>query len=95
MMKQLEAYDDSIRIDGEEKSFSSLCFELIRYIFALPAETRAQLLAFLHLVEDMSQIGSELEPGENGEICLKLFSLHPTLHAERRPPADNVVEIRR
>lgn len=59
---------------AKEKSGSVLRAELIRHVLQLPDETRAKLLAFLHLTEDLRDVEGHLIVNRDGELQMTLFS---------------------
>jgi hypothetical protein len=61
-------------VNGSRRINSTLDMELVKHVFELSDETRAKLLAFLHLVEEGQLIGSDLHIDPAGQIALRLFS---------------------
>lgn len=50
-----------------------LSFELVRRVLKLPHQTRAKLLAFLHLMEDLDSIECDLQADRSGELSLNML----------------------
>ena len=65
--------DDKLSRGGKAQGSSTLRSELVRYLLELPDETRAKLLAFLHLVEDVHLVDAHLHIDRAGDIHMKLF----------------------
>ncbi len=81
--------DDQCGNEGEkEQILSALHSELIRHVSNLPAETRAKLLAFLHLVEDLHLVDAHLHINPVGDIHMKLFK-NSLAKPERAPGSDS------
>lgn len=59
---------------GKRMIKSVLDIELLQRVFALSDETRAKLLAFLHLVEDPCLVKGDLVVDAKGDVLLKLFN---------------------
>ena len=57
----------------KEKSGSALSAQLIRYVLQLSDETRAKLLAFLHLTDDLCDVEGHLIVNRDGETQMTLF----------------------
>jgi len=58
----------------KEKAVSVLRAELVRHVLRLPDETRAKLLAFLHLADDLRWVDGDLHVGPDGEVQMTLVS---------------------
>lgn len=68
--------DEDGCIDGAAamgKDGSVLRAQLIRYVMQLSDETRAKLLAFLHLTDDLRDVEGRLIVNRDGETQMTLF----------------------
>jgi hypothetical protein len=93
-MKAMHNYGhDEDRPDEREReqAVSVLRSELIKHVLGLPDETRAKLLAFLHLVQDLRFVDGNLHVDPSGEIHMKLFS-RPNPRAKSRPAPGSASE---
>ncbi|MCB5175259.1 hypothetical protein [Microvirga lenta] len=67
--------DDCSDASGKkDRVVSVLRSELINRVLRLPDETRAKLLAFLHLVDDLRLVDADLQVDPGGEIRMMMFS---------------------
>ena len=64
--------DDFSWASGRKWVESLVDLELVKHVFELPDESRAKVLAFLHLVEDARQVETHLDIGKDGRITLRL-----------------------
>jgi hypothetical protein len=94
MMNTMRKYgdDEDRSIERErEQAVSVLRSELIRHVLNLPDETRAKLLAFLHLVQDLRLVEGDLQVERSGDVRMTLFRLEKPRAKSRRAP-DNAAE---
>jgi hypothetical protein len=85
--------DQPCDVGEREQVFSALYSELIRHVSELPQETRAKLLAFLHLVEDPHLVDANLHIDPAGEIHMKLFSRQNLRAKPRRAPGSDPEQL--
>jgi len=66
--------DDFSWAIGRKWIETMLDLELVKHVFELSDETRAKLLAFLHLVEESHLVDGDLPIAQDGQITLRLSS---------------------
>ena len=66
--------DDNSSLSSETDlvAFTLDC-ELVKHVLKLSSETRAKLLALLHLVEEPSDVKGDLQVSPEGHVSLRLF----------------------
>jgi len=87
MMRMHDIRDDDDGIErgaDPDKSGAVLRSELVRHVLRLPDDTRAKLLAFLHLIEDPRLVAADLRVDPGGKVHMSLFSSQDP-HAALRP----------
>jgi hypothetical protein len=65
--------DNSSFISETDLVAFTLDCELVKHVLKLSSETRAKLLALLHLVEEPSHVRGDLHVSSEGHVYLKLF----------------------
>ncbi len=91
MMSSYDDDDDLAQLIDRAKLRNSLDFELVIRMLTLPEETRAKMLAFLHLTDDLRHVKGDLTVNANEDVSLRLFN-PKGFYADRQHGCENGVE---